>query len=70
MVAPHGEHLRVRITAPPVEGKANRHLCAFVAKQCGVAKGQVEILAGETSRYKRLRIRAPSRLPPHTAWPI
>ncbi len=55
--------LRVRITAPPVDGKANRHLLGFLAKAFGVARRDVELLAGLSGRDKRVRIRAPKRLP-------
>ncbi len=57
------ERLKIRITAPPVDGKANRHLTGFLAKQFGVAKKQVRLLSGETSRNKRLSIRQPTRIP-------
>lgn len=52
----HGETLKIRITAPPVDGKANAHLTAFVAKLCGVSKSSVTLVSGESSRHKRLRI--------------
>lgn len=57
-----GEALKVRITAPPVDGKANAHLIAYVATQCGVSKSAVSLISGESSRHKRLRIQlqAPS----------
>lgn len=58
------ERLRLRITAPPVDGKANAHLCAYLAKLFGVPRGQVELLSGESSRDKRVRIRQPRKLPP------
>lgn len=44
--------LRIRLTAPPVEGAANQALVAFVAKLLGVPKGDVEILSGHGSRRK------------------
>lgn len=56
-------HLKVRITAPPVDGKANRHLIKFLAKAFGVAKGQVLIIKGLKGREKRLAITAPGRFP-------
>ncbi len=59
----HGERLKIRLTAPPVEGKANAHLLAFLAKAFGVAKAQVSLESGELNRHKRLRIHAPQRLP-------
>jgi uncharacterized protein (TIGR00251 family) len=58
-----GEALKVRITAPPVDGKANAHLIKYLSKQFGVAKSAITLLNGETGRDKRLRIHAPARLP-------
>jgi uncharacterized protein (TIGR00251 family) len=48
----HGEALKIAITAPPVEGKANRHLIRFLAKRLGVAQGALSIVSGELSREK------------------
>lgn len=59
----HGDRLRVRITAPPVDGKANSHLVAWLARQFGVGKSYVVIEAGQTSRLKRVRISAPAQVP-------
>ena len=56
LVGIHGDTLRIRITAPPVDGKANAHLCAYVAGLCGLNKSAVTLVSGETSRRKRLRI--------------
>lgn len=67
LVGPHGDCLRVRITAPPVDGKANQHLRALFAKLCGVPKSAVILEAGESGRRKRLRIEAPRKLPPPIA---
>jgi len=65
IVGPHGtESLKIRITAPPVDGKANQHLIKYLAKAFGVAKGQVTLLSGTTGRDKRLAIDSPSKLPP------
>jgi uncharacterized protein (TIGR00251 family) len=52
----HGDALKVRLTAPPVEGRANEALTAFLAQRLGVRKSQVEIAAGATSRHKKLRV--------------
>ncbi|HRH74722.1 DUF167 family protein [Zoogloea sp.] len=52
----HGDALKIRLAAPPVDGKANAALLAFLAKVCGVPKSAVSLLSGETSRSKRVRI--------------
>ncbi|HLT05762.1 MAG TPA: DUF167 domain-containing protein [Pseudomonas sp.] len=59
----HGDRLKIRLTAPPVEGKANAHLLAFLAKAFGVPKSQVSLESGELNRQKRVRIARPRRLP-------
>lgn len=59
----HGGRLKIRITAPPVDGKANQHLIGFLADVFGVPKRNVELLAGESGREKRVRIARPARLP-------
>ncbi|HMJ03046.1 MAG TPA: DUF167 domain-containing protein [Conexibacter sp.] len=46
----------VRVTAPPVDGKANAAVCALLADLAGVAKGAVSVVRGETSRDKVVRI--------------
>jgi len=56
IVGIHGDALKVRLTAPPVEGRANEALVAFLAQRLGVRKSQVEIIAGATSRRKMIRI--------------
>ena len=48
--------VRVALTAPPVDGAANKALCAFVAKQLSVAKRSVRVASGGKSREKTLRI--------------
>ena len=63
LVGPHGDRLKVRLTAPPVDGRANAHLCAFLAGVCGVAASRVALTAGTTGRDKTVRIEAPVRLP-------
>lgn len=52
----HGEALKIRLAAPPVDGKANAALIAFLAKACGVSKSSVELVSGDTSRAKRVRV--------------
>ena len=62
-VEAQGDHYRVRIQAPPVEGKANGALCRFLAESFGIPQAQVELLGGVQSRQKRVLIRAPRNLP-------
>ncbi|TAH45504.1 MAG: YggU family protein [Betaproteobacteria bacterium] len=52
----HGDAMKIRLAAPPVDGKANAALCAFLAQFCGVPKSAVTLLSGETSRAKRVRV--------------
>jgi uncharacterized protein (TIGR00251 family) len=59
----HDGALKVRITAPPVDGKANQQLQYLLADTFGVARGAVELTAGEGSRRKTFRVREPARLP-------
>ena len=62
-VGPYGNSLKIRLTAPPVDGKANEYLCVFLGEQFGVAKSQVTVLSGNANRNKRVRISSPRRLP-------
>ena len=48
--------LKVRLTAPPVNGAANRALVKLLAKKLGVARGAVTVVRGETSRNKLVEI--------------
>ena len=50
------EHFAARLAAAPVDGAANDALIALVAKRFGVGKRAVTLIAGETSRLKRLRV--------------
>jgi uncharacterized protein (TIGR00251 family) len=55
-----GEHdgqLKIQLAAPPVDGEANAALLDFICKRLRVPKSQVELVAGETSRRKRVRVR-------------
>jgi len=56
VVGLYGDSLRVRLTAPPVGGKANEALREFLARRLGVPKSAVEILSGHTSRHKVVRV--------------
>src|SRR5262245_29316729 len=51
-----GEQLRLRLTAPPVDGAANAACLAFLAKTLGVSRSRVRLQAGEKSRDKVVHI--------------
>ncbi|MBI4299341.1 MAG: DUF167 domain-containing protein [Chloroflexi bacterium] len=51
-----GRKLRITVTAPPEEGKANDAVISLLAKRLGVAKGSVQILSGHKSRNKLLLV--------------
>lgn len=59
----HDKGLKIRLTAPPVDGAANKQLLKFIAKQFKVPASRVRILKGETSRHKTLSIHKPVTLP-------
>lgn len=59
----HGNRIKIRITAPPVDGKANEHLMRFLAIEFKVSKRQVILISGETGRDKRFKIEAPRVIP-------
>ena len=52
----HGERIKLRLAAPPVEGKANAALIEFLAAYFGVPRRNVTILSGVKSRAKRVAI--------------
>lgn len=52
----HGDALRVRLAAPPVDGKANAALIAWAAQAFGVGKGRVERVYGASGRHKLLAV--------------
>ncbi|HSW53357.1 MAG TPA: DUF167 family protein [Sulfuricaulis sp.] len=58
-----GDRLKIRLTAPPVEGKANEHLITWLARLFGVPRNQVILERGAGSKRKQVRIRCPQKLP-------
>ncbi|MCE0801077.1 MULTISPECIES: DUF167 family protein YggU [Buttiauxella] len=63
----HGDELKVAITAPPIDGKANAHLVKYLAKQFKVAKSQVLLEKGELGRHKQIKIIDPQHIPTEVA---
>lgn len=62
-VGQHGDELKIAITAPPVDGKANAHLVKFLSKQFKVAKSAIRVEKGLQNRHKLVRIIQPKKLP-------
>lgn len=56
----HGDAIKIKIKAPPVDGAANEEVIRFLAEFCGVSKKSVHLLHGETSRNKLIEIEADS----------
>lgn len=50
------QRLKIKLAAPPVDGKANRELVRFLSKELGVAKSGVKLVSGEKSRLKTVQI--------------
>ncbi len=48
----HGDAIKIRIQAPPVEGRANEELIRFLSEKLGVSRSQITLTKGETSRSK------------------
>jgi uncharacterized protein len=64
-VVVEADTIKVKITAPPVDGKANEHLCRLLGKLFGVPRSRVVVERGSASRAKLIRIVGPQTLP---AW--
>lgn len=64
IVGNHDGALKVRIAAPPVDGAANAELIKILAGTFGVSKNQIEILSGQTSKTKQVKINGVSSSDP------
>lgn len=56
IIGVHDGALKLSVTAPPIEGKANRAVTKFISKLLGVSPSRVGIVSGESSRTKRVKI--------------
>lgn len=52
----HGDAIKIRVAAPPVDGAANSELIRFVAERMGVARAAVTIARGATGRHKTVAV--------------
>ena len=56
IVGRHGDEIKIRVKAPPVDGAANDELIRFLAERLGVPKSGVVIVSGHATRTKRVRV--------------
>jgi len=56
IVGPYGDALKVKLTSPPVEGKANKELVDLLSKELKVRKKDIQILSGQSSKNKIVKI--------------
>jgi uncharacterized protein len=56
VVGVHGDAIKIALTAPPVDGKANKELLKFLAKYFKLPKSSIQIIAGDSSRSKTILI--------------
>lgn len=63
IVGLHGDRLKLRITAPPVDGKANAHILKWFSALFKVPKTNIAITQGELGRQKTVHIISPNALP-------
>lgn len=56
IIGAYNDALKISIAAPPVEGKANKKCIAYLAKYFDVAKSKIEIISGQTSKNKLIKI--------------
>lgn len=56
----HGDALKIRIAAPPVDGEANRELLRFLAKRLHVTGSSIRVVSGESGRNKVIEVQGTS----------
>ena len=65
VAGPHGDAIKIRLQAPPVDGRANAELVRFLAKRLNVPRSSIHIARGVTGRRKVVVL---DTLEPETAW--
>ncbi|NOQ85490.1 MAG: YggU family protein [Deltaproteobacteria bacterium] len=56
LVGIHGDCLKIKVTSPPVENKANKKLCEYLSGLIGISKSKIEVVKGEKMRIKKVKI--------------
>ena len=62
IVGPYGDALKVKLTSPPVEGKANKELIEVLAKGFRITKKDIEIISGQSSKNKIVKLNGVSSI--------
>ena len=57
IIGEHGDRLKIKIKAPPVDGKANEEVIDFLCEKLGIKKNQAELVAGQTSKSKNILLK-------------
>ncbi|MBU2551751.1 MAG: YggU family protein [Proteobacteria bacterium] len=57
----HGDALKVKVKAPPVDGRANEALVKFLTRTFGLRSGAIEVVSGHSSRNKMVRVEGLTR---------
>lgn len=58
IIGEHNSELKIKIKSPPVDGKANETLIAFLSDQLNLAKKNIHLISGDTSRHKKVLIQS------------
>jgi uncharacterized protein (TIGR00251 family) len=58
IVGEYGGAIKIKLKSPPVDGAANEELIRILSKELGIGKADVEIISGQTSKTKRIRVQA------------
>lgn len=56
LVGIHGDCLKIKVTSPPIENKANENLCDYLSRLMGISKRKIEVIKGEKMRMKKVKI--------------
>lgn len=63
IAGPHGDTLKIKLTAPPVDNAANKMCIRYLSKWVNMPKSAIEIISGHTSRTKRVLLRCGNNEP-------